>query len=216
MNKLITLEGGEGTGKSTQSSFLFKSLKKVTKNVILTREPGGTIQGEKIREILVKKQEFEWDPITELLLINAARNEHLKNIIIPAIKQNVIVCDRFIDSTYAYQIFAKGIKEKYFGLINEVILKKIIPKITFLIDISPKIGLSRTIKRKSNENRYESYNIKFHEKVRKSYLELARKSKRIIIIDGTQSKLDVHKSIIDTLNKSKFLKIKIPYTLKDD
>ena len=216
MNKLITLEGGEGTGKSTQSSFLFKSLKKVTRKVILTREPGGTIQGEKIREILVKKQEFEWDPITELLLVNAARNEHLKNIIIPAIKQNVIVCDRFIDSTYAYQIFAKGIKEEYFGLINEVIIKKIIPKITFLIDVSPKIGLSRTIKRKSNENRYESYNIKFHEKVRKSYLELARKSKRIIIIDGTQSMLDVHKSIIDTLNKSKFLKIKIPYTLIDD
>ncbi len=216
MNKLITLEGGEGTGKSTQSVFLFKSLKKVTKKVILTREPGGTIQGEKIREILVQKQKFEWDPITELLLINAARNEHLKNVIIPSIKQNVIVCDRFIDSTYAYQILAKGIKKKYFEFINEVIIKKIIPKITFLIDISPKIGLSRTMKRKSNENRYESYNIKFHEKVRKSYLKLARRSKRIRIIDGTQSRLNVHKSIIDILNKSNFLKTKIPYTLDNE
>ncbi len=216
MNKLITLEGGEGTGKSTQASFLFKSLKKVTKKVILTREPGGTIQGEKIREILVKEQKFEWDPVTELLLVNAARNEHLKHIIIPAIKQNVIVCDRFIDSTFAYQILAKGIKKKYFELINEVIIKKVIPKITFLIDITPNIGLSRTIKRKSNENRYESYNIEFHEKVRKSYLELARRSKRIRIIDGSQSRLNVHKSIIDSLNKSKFLKIKIPYALEND
>ena len=216
MNKLITLEGGEGTGKSTQASFLFKSLKKVTKKVILTREPGGTIQGEKIREILVKKQKFEWDPVTELLLVNAARNEHLKNVIIPAIKQNVIVCDRFIDSTFAYQILAKGIKKKYFELINEVIIKKVIPKITFLIDIAPNIGLSRTMKRKSNENRYESYNIEFHEKVRKSYLELARRSKRIRIIDGSQSRLNVHKSIIDSLNKSKFLKIKIPYASEND
>ena len=216
MNKLITLEGGEGTGKSTQASFLFKSFKKVTKKVILTREPGGTIQGEKIREILVKKQEFEWDPITELLLINAARNEHLKNVIIPVIKKNIIICDRFIDSTYAYQISAKGIKKKYFGLINELIIKKIIPKITFLIDISPKIGLSRTMKRKSNENRYESYNIEFHEKVRKSYLELARKNGRIKIIDGTQSKLNVHKNIIDALNKIKFLKVKIPYAINNE
>jgi len=216
MNNLITLEGGEGTGKSTQSSFLFKSLKKVTKKVILTREPGGTIQGEKIREILVKKQKFEWDPVTELLLVNAARNEHLKNVIIPAIKKNVIVCDRFIDSTFAYQILAKGIKKKYFESINEVIIKKVIPKITFLIDIAPKIGLSRTMKRKSTENRYESYNIEFHEKVRKSYLKLARRTKRIRIIDGSQSRLNVHKSIIDTLNKSKFLKIEIPYTLEND
>ena len=90
MKKFITFEGGEGTGKSTQAKLLLKSFRKITKNIILTREPGGTSQSELIREILVKDQEIEWNPLTELLLINAARNEHLNNLIKPALKKKLL------------------------------------------------------------------------------------------------------------------------------
>ena len=134
MKNFITFEGGEGTGKSTQSKLLFNSISKITKKVVLTREPGGTKQSELLRDLIVKKK-VSWDPLTEILLINAARNEHIKKLISPKLlEKNIVICDRFIDSTYAYQIKAQKLNKKIFENLNKIVVRKVIPKITFLIE----------------------------------------------------------------------------------
>ena len=215
MNKLITFEGGEGTGKSTQAKLLLSSFKKITKNIILTREPGGTTKSELIREVLVKKQNKEWKPLSELLLIKAARYEHINKLISPSLKKKIVICDRFIDSTIVYQVYAKGIDKKIFNFLNKLVTKGLKPKITFLIDLNPKKGLKRTQSRKNNEDRYESYNIQFHYKVREAFLSVAKKNKkRIVILDGNLSKEVLHKQIIENINKLGFLKKKLPFTIE--
>ena len=212
MNNLITFEGGEGTGKSTHIKLLYESINKVTKKVILTREPGGTKFSEKIREILVNKNSYDLDPLTALLLINAARNEHIKKIIKPEIKKKIILCDRYIDSTYAYQIVGEGLKKENLDFLNKIVVNKVIPKITYLIDLDPKIGVQRSLKNKRKEVRFEKFGIRFHNKVRKAFLILSKNNKRICVIDGTKKIFDIHKIIVDSFNKLRILDQKIPYT----
>ena len=119
----ITFEGGEGTGKSTQAKLLFSSIKKTSEKVILTREPGGTNIAEEIRKIIVKNN-YNLNKVSELLLIYAARNEHLKDTIIPSLdKGHVILCDRFLDSTFVYQVQGKKIDPKIFEYFNKLIIK---------------------------------------------------------------------------------------------
>ena len=215
MKKFITFEGGEGTGKSTQAKLLLKSFRKITKNIILTREPGGTSQSELIREILVKDQEKEWNPLTELLLINASRNEHINNLIKPALKKKIVICDRFIDSTKVYQVYTKSVDEQIFSFLNKIIASDLEPKITFLIDLDPKVGLKRTKIRKGDENRFENYDVNFHKKIRQGFLlQAKRNKKRIMLIDGTLSKVEIHKQIVNKVNKLSFFKKKLPFTLK--
>ena len=215
MNKLITFEGGEGTGKSTQAKLLLSSFKKITKNIILTREPGGTINSELVRDILVKKQNKEWKPLSELLLINAARYEHINKLINPSLKKKVVICDRFIDSTIVYQVYAKGIDKKIFNFLNKLVTNGLKPQITFLIDLNPKKGLKRTLSRKNNEDRYENYNIQFHYKVREAFLSVAKKNKkRIVVLDGNLSKEQLHRQIIKNINKLSFFKKKLPFIIE--
>lgn len=215
MKKFITFEGGEGTGKSTQAKLLLKSFRKITKNIILTREPGGTSQSELIREILVKNQENEWKPLTELLLINASRNEHINSLIKPALKKKIVICDRFIDSTKVYQVYAKSVNEQIFNYLNKIIVGDLKPKITFLIDLDPKIGLKRTKIRKSDENRFENYNLKFHKKIRQGFLLQAKlNKKRTMLLDGNLSREEMHKQIVKKVNKLSFIKKKLPFALK--
>lgn len=214
MRKFITFEGGEGSGKSTQAKLLFKSIKKVYQKTILTREPGGTIQSEKIRKILVSKSNMKFDAITELFLVNAARNEHLKKLIIPELKNNkIIICDRFIDSTYAYQIIAQNIDKKIFEGLNKLILKDIFPSITFLIDIEPAIGIERSLKGKKKETKYEELSINFHKKVRKAFKKLSQSERRIKVLDGRLNIKQIHKKIIDEINKSEIFYKKIHYDI---
>ena len=214
MRKFFTFEGGEGSGKSTQAKLLYKSIKKVDEKVILTREPGGTIQAEKIRKILVNKSNEKFDSITELLLINAARNEHLKNLIIPELKNNkVIICDRFIDSTYAYQIIAQNINMEIFNVLNKLILKDIFPSVTFLIDLEPSIGIKRSLKEKNIETKYENLSIDFHNMVRNAFKKQSENERRIRVIDGKLSKKEIHIKIIDEINILKILDQKIDYIL---
>ena len=118
--KFITFEGGEGSGKSTQAKLLYSSIKKtINEKVFLTREPGGTKLSEKIRKLIVSKTNYQIDPITELLLINASRNEHIKKVILPKLLNNyTIISDRFLDSTFAYQVSGHGLNEKIFDNFN--------------------------------------------------------------------------------------------------
>ena len=213
MKNFVSFEGGEGSGKSTQAKLLFDSIKKITKRVILTREPGGSVKIDSIRKLIVSS-DYNFDPITELFLINAARNEHIKKIILPSIKVNkIVICDRFVDSTYAYQVFGKGVDKSIFEQLNEIIIKKVLPEVTFLIDINPIIGIERSLKRKNNEIKFENYKIDYHKKVRKAFNKISKINDRIIKIDGKQTKRDIHRIIVDYFNKKKILKQEISYSL---
>ena len=178
---LITFEGGEGTGKSTQSKLLYDYLKSKTKDVILTREPGGCTESENIRNLLVKGNINKWDPITESLLHNAARREHIKNIIKPALLKNkIVICDRYIDSTMAYQGIGQGVNLNFLNILSKEITENIVANITFIFDIDPDISLKRAKKRdKNTNNRYENFNISFHRNIRNYFKSLINTNKRL-------------------------------------
>ena len=185
--KLITFEGGEGTGKTTQIDALTSKLKKIlSKNIISTREPGGTEAGEKIRSILVESSKKSLDPNTELMLICAARHEHINKIILPALnKGKWVCCDRFIDSTIAYQGFGHQLGKDIINKINNIFSFKCIPDLTFIFDIDPYKGIKRTEKRQNSEDRFEKMDISFHERVRLGFLDIAKNnSERCIVIDA--------------------------------
>ena len=196
--KLITFEGGEGAGKTTQINALTSKLKKkLSNNIISTREPGGTEAGEQVRSILVESSKKSLDPNTELMLICAARYEHINKIIIPALNKGTwVCCDRFIDSTIAYQGFGHQLGVDIINKINNIFCLKCIPDLTFIIDIEPYKGINRTKKRENSEDRFEKMDISFHERVRKGFLDIARNnSKRCYIIDAELAINDIEEKI---------------------
>ena len=199
---LITFEGGEGTGKSTQSKLLYDYLKSKTTDVILTREPGGCTESENIRNLLIKGNINKWDPITESLLHNAARREHIKNIIKPALLKNkIIICDRYIDSTMAYQGIGQGVNSNFLNILSKEITENIFPNITFIFDIDPDISLKRAKKRdKNNNNRYENFDISFHRNIRNYFKSLINTNKRYILIDASNSIEEIHLKILKPIN----------------
>ena len=199
---LITFEGGEGTGKSTQSKLLYDYLKSKTKDVILTREPGGCTESENIRNLLVKGNINKWDPITESLLHNAARREHIKNIIKPALLKNkIIICDRYIDSTMAYQGIGQGVNSNFLNILSKEITENIVANITFIFDIDPDISLKRAKKRdKNTNNRYENFDLSFHKNIRNYFKSLINTNKRYILIDASNSIEEIHLKILKSIN----------------
>ena len=199
---LITFEGGEGTGKSTQSKLLYDYLKSKTTDVILTREPGGCTESENIRNLLVTGNINKWDPITESLLHNAARREHIKNIIKPALLKNkIVICDRYIDSTMAYQGIGQGVNLNFLNILSKEITENIVANITFIFDIDPDISLKRAKKRdKNTNNRYENFDISFHINIRNYFKSLKNTNKRYILIDAANSIEEIHVKILKSLN----------------
>ena len=199
---LITFEGGEGTGKSTQSKLLYDYLKNKTKDVILTREPGGCTESENIRNLLVKGNINKWDPITESLLHNAARREHIKNIIKPALLKNkIVICDRYIDSTMAYQGIGQGVNLNFLNILSKEVTENIVANITFIFDIDPDISLKRAKKRdKNTNNRYENFDISFHKNIRNYFKSLINTNKRYILIDASNSIEEIHLKILKSIN----------------
>ena len=197
----ITFEGGEGTGKSTQSKLLYEHLINKNINTILTREPGGCLESEEIRNILIKGNINKWDPITESLLHNAARREHIKKIIKPALLENkVVICDRFVDSTMAYQGIGLGVSSNFLDILSSEITENIKPNITFIFDIDIKTSLERAnIRDKEIQNRYEKFDQEFHKRVRNYFLSLPRIDKRYILIDASKSIEQINSKIIKSL-----------------
>ncbi len=198
----ITFEGGEGTGKSTQSKLLYEHLINKNINTILTREPGGCLESEEIRNILIKGNINKWDPITESLLHNAARREHIKKIIKPALLENkVVICDRFVDSTMAYQGIGLGVSSNFLDILSSEITENIKPNITFIFDMDIKISLERAnIRDKEIQNRYEKFDQEFHKRVRNYFLSLPRIDKRYILIDASKSIEQINSKIIKSLS----------------
>jgi len=201
----ITLEGIEGVGKSTHASFIADLLEKQGREVVLTREPGGTKAGEAIRDILLSnKNQHNVSNDLELLLMFAARAQHLQEIIIPALTGNkCVICDRFTDASYAYQGGGRGIPAERIRALEHWVQKDLRPDLTLLLDVCVKTGLNRAGLR-SEADRFESEAIHFFEKVRKAYLDMARaEQERVQIIDASGTIEEVQHEIIKVLQVKK-------------
>lgn len=185
MGVFITFEGIEGAGKSTQAKMLHEYLQRKKKKSVLTREPGGTKTGKKIREILLTKTDEIFPAKAELFLYEADRNFHVNNVIKPALgKGYFVICDRYIDSTLAYQGYARGLDINLIKMLNDIAIENTYPDITFLIDIPVEVSLKRLGNKK---DRIESESIDFHKRLRDGFLKIAEENlERIIILDGTK------------------------------
>jgi len=202
---LITFEGIEGSGKSTQLNEVYKCLKKRKIKCIKTREPGGTRLAEKIRKLIIKDLKNNEDNLTELLLLFAARSNHFLKIKKLIKKGYLVLCDRYIDSTYAYQHYEQGQDIKLINFLQNLISKKSFPKITFFIDIPVKISKLR-VKGRGRLDRFDQYGEKKLNKLRKSFINLTKKHNRIIKIDGTKNKKDITIQIVNYLIKKNVIK----------
>ena len=202
-NLFITFEGGEGSGKSTQVGLLKDYLDSQSLNTIITREPGGTPSAKILRDLLTRGKVDKWTAMSEALLMWAARYEHIVDVIDPALKAGKnVICDRFYDSTYAYQGIAHNLGIDKMEKLKELIIGDIEPDLTFILDIDPKIGLKRSLERSNLENRFESYDIDFHNKIRNAFLNISKQNKdRCIVIDASISKQEINKIIISEINQ---------------
>jgi dTMP kinase len=189
----ITLEGGEGAGKSTLIKGLAERLAQLGREVIVTREPGGTRGAETIRTLLVTGDAARWTPLSELCLFYAAREDHLERLIRPALARGAIVlCDRFADSTRAYQGQAGGTGRAAVEALDALIVKDTQPDLTLILDIEPEIGLSRAAARRGHEDRFEGKALAFHTALRAAYLEISVDFKdRCQVLDAGQSPADL-------------------------
>ncbi len=196
--KFITLEGTEGAGKTTVLNFIREYLHHAAIHAVWTREPGGTPLAERIRDFILHTQDTEAiDAETELLMVFAARAQHLQHTILPALETGKwVVCDRFVDASYAYQGGGRKIDENKIHLLDEWIVGKNYPDLTLLLDISPEQGFKRTASRVDGKDRIEQERLDFFERVRNAYLLRAQQNpERIKIIDASQSLAEVEKNI---------------------
>jgi len=193
----ISFEGVEGSGKSTQAKLLYKFIKKkITKKVILTREPGGTPFAEKIRNILLDNK-IKNNPLTEFFLLMAARNDHVVNKINYYLKKKfIIICDRFFYSTLAYQHYLEGMNKKFISNVQKKIFSRIHPDITFLIDLDKKESKIRISKRIKKTNRFDKLSTHDFNKIRNGFLKISKIYKnKITIINGRKSLNEIQKNI---------------------
>ena len=194
--KFITLEGIEGSGKTTQLKYIVEYLKQAAKDVVCTREPGGTLVSEKIRDILLDHELPSMHSDTELMLMFAARVEHIKRVIEPAIHRGQwVVCDRFYDASYAYQGYGRGISLDRIDKLKSFSIGDLAPDKTFILDVSLDVSMQRVAQR-GNKDRFENEKIDFYKKVREGYLAIAQKNhERVSVINADQPIEDVQAKI---------------------
>ena len=204
MKGFITIEGCEGVGKSTQ----FEKLKAYLKgqDVVFTREPGGTRIAEDIRSIILKKDNAEMDEKTELFLYAAARAQHIREIIAPALKEGKrVFCDRYVDSTYAYQGYGRNLGLEFVGGVNRYAVGDYMPEYTVFLDLPPKSAFLRKGGADPND-RLEQQNLAFHERVYEGYRELIRREPaRFLVVDASGSKEETFQKMIAILKKAAVL-----------
>lgn len=190
----ISFEGPDGSGKSTQIEYLKTYFLERRIDCVFTREPGGTEIGEKLREVILDKSNNEMCDMTETLLYAASRAQHVCQLIGPALKEGkIVVCDRFMDSSIAYQGYGRQLGDKV-RVINEYAVMGIIPDLTFLLEIDPKVGKGRI--RADERDRLESEKLRFHNRVYRGYLQLAKQEpQRIVLIDGNRSREEMRENI---------------------
>ena len=192
----ISFEGIDGSGKSTQIQKLARFLETLGFDVLITREPGGSVGGEEIRNLLLQGNVDRWSAETEILLFTAARRDHLERIILPAIEDDkIVICDRFTDSTRMYQGMRGPNLRNLVDMLNEKIIN-CDPDLTIVIDIDPKISLKRAKSRETVEERFEDFGVEMQLNMRNGFIELAKEfSNRIEVVNGQQSVDDLAKDI---------------------
>ena len=198
----ITLEGPEGSGKTTAVDFAVKALEEKGYQIVRTREPGGTPIAEQIRNIILDKENTKMDPRTEALLYAASRRQHLVEKVWPALKEGkIVVCDRYLDSSLAYQGGARGLGIENILNINMFATENTWPDLTLLFDIKPEIGLARIASNSNREvNRLDLEKLEFHNKVRDTFLELAKRyPERFVIIDASKSREEVAHATLEAI-----------------
>ena len=209
----ISFEGGEGSGKSTQIRLLAEALRNSGREVVMTREPGGSTGAEEIRKLLVTGEPGRWDPVSETLLFFAGRRDHLVQTIWPAMKKGqIVITDRFADSTMAYQGYGYGNNVEQQKLIRNLyatVAGDFKPDVTFLLDIPVEVGLRRSCRPDNKEQRFEKQALKFHENLRQAYLMMAKQEpERFVVIDAQQPVALIHQQIMDVLKAKKLLQKK--------
>lgn len=194
----ITLEGGEGCGKSTQVRVLGESLVELEKEVLVTREPGGAEGAEAIRKLLVEGATDRWDGMTETLLHTAARRNHVEKTIRPALEAGkIVVCDRFFDSTMAYQGYGHGVDRDTITTIHHAAIGNFVPDLTLILDVPIEVGLGRVAARGGTEMRYENMDKAFHERMRAGFLEIAAADpKRCHVINASRDAEAVQRDVL--------------------
>ena len=203
----ISFEGIEGSGKTTHAKHTVKFLQDRGHDCVITREPGGTRIGEKIRAILLDPLSKDMDPLTELLLYTADRAQHIKEYILPLLSGGkMVLCDRYYDATMAYQGFARGLNTQLIEKMHKLLFDNLKPDMTLLLDLPPEIGLDRAWKQINNgdrigeETRFEEERLSFHRRVREGYLELSRlEPERFRIIDAAKKEHEVREQIFQIL-----------------
>ena len=201
--RFITLEGGEGAGKSTQVAALAEALRERGHEVVTTREPGGSDGAEEIRRLLVTGPTDRWDPVSEVLLLYAARRDHWRHLIAPALARGAwVISDRFADSTMAYQGYGLGLAREIIRRIHRVTLEGVAPDLTLVLDLPVLTGIERSLRRLEQtagiaEDRYEQMDIDFHERMRAGFLEIAAgEPRRCQVIDANCASGDVSVAIL--------------------
>ncbi len=200
--KFITFEGGEGSGKTTQIKLLAKWLENNDIDVIVTREPGGSKSAEELRDILLTGDVDKWDGISELLLLYAGRHDHVERLIKPALANGTwVLCDRFSDSTMAYQGYGHQLGSEIINAVDKIALGDFIPDLSLFLDIPVEIGIKRAIDRRGNEIRYETMDIEFHNKLREGYMQIAKDDQyRCVVIDANRRIEEINDNIKTIIN----------------
>ena len=201
MSLFITFEGGEGSGKSYQTRLLYQKLKEINIPVLLTQEPGGTSIGEHINRQIKWSQQHDISPLSELLLFNASRSQLVSKVIKPALEVGeVVLCDRFSDSTIAYQGYGRGLDLNTVKAVNDLATQGLKPDLTIFLEVPSAQGLSR--KSANRRDRFEQEDIDFHHRVLKGYHKLAvAEPSRWLVVDGTRSKEEVAHDIWGHINR---------------
>lgn len=207
----ITFEGGEGGGKTTQINKLSQYLTSKGHSVLTTREPGGTPEGERIRDLIVRETGGRWQPMSEALLLMAARVEHIERVIKPSLAEGtIVISDRFADSTIAYQGYGHGLDLSIIENLSEAVLEGLKPDLTLILDIDPKEGVMRSNRRmqaealqvENMEDRFENMDLSFHENVRKGFLDIAKKdSERCKIVDASRDIDQISAEVIQIVSE---------------
>jgi len=199
---LVTFEGIEGSGKTTQVELLCTYLQEKGYQVIKTREPGGTALGEALRKVLLQK-DLHVLPLSELLIFMAVRSQHMEEVITPALARGaVVVCDRFVDATYAYQGYGRGVDLGIIATLNRLVTKGVTPNLTILLDCEVDVGLARKLVHNPRLDRFEQEEAAFHEQVKRGYLKLVEEDeKRFYVINGKRDIEATHIAIRDRVER---------------
>ena len=196
---LIVFEGIEGSGKTTLINHVSKYLKKKKISFIKIREPGGNKNSEKIRKLILNKKN-KFNPLTDLLLYLASRSENIENVIKKNYKKKIILLDRFIDSTIAYQHYGMGINKSVIVNINKILLKKIRPNITFLNIVNMQ-NLKKRLYLRKNKNRYDNFKIEFYKKVQAGFVKLSKNKNNYVVIDSNNNLVENKKKVLNMIIK---------------